>query len=181
MIQPVKVKNEKLMAAIPFTDDDLATNREFEITANQKMRVKAKIDLHIFFSFFGTGICFVVGFIALIGDIDSTTLLILKILGTAGFGVFFYWAVLSINWNKRLKINRGVKLSEGTAELSVKYIPNYAPSANDNEKIPHYIMKVGNVEFEMDEETFYSIKGKQFRIYYFQLLKKEILSIENID
>ncbi|HVE55928.1 MAG TPA: hypothetical protein VNB22_03815 [Pyrinomonadaceae bacterium] len=181
MNQAVKVKNEKLMASIPFTDDDLATNRRFEITANQKMRLKAKIELYIFFSFFGTAICFVIGFIALIVNIDSTNLFIMKILGIVGFGVFFYWAVLSISWNQRLRKNRGVKLAEGTAELSIKYMSNYPSSSYDNEKIPHYFMKVGKVNFEIDEETFDSIKGKQFRIYYFQLLKKEILSIENID
>ena len=54
-----KIETEKLMAAIPFNRNDLELNRQFELSENQKFRLKPIIDLYIFFSVTGTLICFV--------------------------------------------------------------------------------------------------------------------------
>jgi len=179
MHQPVKYTNEKLMAAIPFTDFDLRSNQQFKLTESQTFRLKPEVDLYMFFSVCGMLISFVTTLIFLFSSPNATGLWLPKLLSFAVFGFCSFWMFLCLKWRNNLKKLRGVKFAEGKAAFT---ITTYQTShLGTSEQTPRYWMTVGGVKIELDAATYHSIVGSQFRVYYFQLLTKKPLALENLD
>jgi hypothetical protein len=173
------VLNQQLMNAISFTDKDLALNRQLKLSERQKRRLKPGVDSNFALSAFLMIGCFFFAGATLLRGSESLFSFILSMFGVVSFGLTFYWAFRSLQWTKELENYAGVKFVEGTAifDISYKRTSQYQSTVAD---IPVYSMTVGDVKLYLDETTYDSITGTEFRIYYFQTLKKKILSIETL-
>lgn len=168
------------MDTLSFNEKDLSMNRQLKLSERQKHRLKPIIDGHIALSFLLTTICFLITGVMLIIGFDSFKPFILTLLSISGFGLFFYWAFRSVQRLNQLKEHRGVKFVDGKADFNISYISDIADRSSEK-KIPLYSMKIGKVKFYLDEVTYDSIGGSEFRVYYFQTLRKVILSVENLE
>lgn len=172
--------NQQLMKAVSFDAIDLMSNRLLKLSERQKGRLKPAIDFYVAMSFFLTTGCFFFAVAALFQGSESVISFLLSVIAVAGFGSSFYWAFRSYQWVKDLNNYAGVKFVEGTAVFDISY-KRTSQYQSANADIPVYSMKVGDVKLYLDEATYDSITGTEFRIYYFPALKKKILSIETLD
>lgn len=176
----LKNSNEKLMQLISFSEKDLNLNRQMKLSEKQKHKFKSTIDLYVFLSFLGTTVFFCIAVVSMMAEVKSTNLFILTFLGISGFGLFFYWAFWSVNSYNQLRKYKGVRYVEGKADFDISYKRNNS-SQNGESDVPVYSMKIDGVKFYLSEEIYDSIVGNEFRVYYFQTLKKVILSLENLE
>jgi hypothetical protein len=165
---------ELMMKANAFSIDDLQMNDDLQLSPAQKIKLKAKTDLIIILNAIGAIFCFIINFILFRIGQEYGQLFLLQTSFIILFGVCFFLTFWGLGINKKVKRGYGVKVVEGTPELSLTY------SGTDN-KIPVYNLKMGEVKFVLNEQTYYAFDGGDFRIYYFPIFRKEILSIEPID
>jgi hypothetical protein len=161
----------KLMQMIPFTESDLTMNRNFTLSDSQKARIKPKVDLYLYLSGFSAAIfLFLLPVFAYHG---FGSLLLLIFLGS-GFLISLIGFIWSFRLKKQLDKNQGIKIVAGEADFDVSY-------EGDNSDIPVYFLTIKEVKFYLSEEIYHAFLGKRFRIYYFQILRNEILSVEVFD
>ena len=174
-----KNTNEKLMEEFSFNEKDLSLNRQLKLSEKQKHKLKPEIEIYIGLSFLFTTISFCAAVFALFTGYESAKQFFLTSTIVLGFGASFFWAFISVQWLNQIKKYSGVYLIEGKADFDISYKSN-GSNQNSAFDIAVYSMKVGNIKFYLDEETYDSIVGDEFRVYYFQTLRKVVLSIENI-
>ncbi len=168
-----KIADQKLMKAMSFNEKDISMNRQLKLSEKQKHKLKPVVDANLTLSFLSTTVFFSIAFAALFTGFGS----FLSVVGVLGFGLCFFWAFRSVQWLNQLKKYQGVKFVEGKPEFDTSY-KNKSTANREIIQIPVYSMKIGHIKFYLDEETYDSIFGLEIRVYYFQTLKKQILSIE---
>jgi hypothetical protein len=94
--------------------------------------------------------------------------------GITVFGVCFYAVFWGLALASQVKKGYGVKKIEGFAELSI----SYTGKKND---IPVYELAIQNVSFQLKEKTYNAFAEGDYRIYYFRLIRNELLSVETLD
>ncbi|HEY8562682.1 MAG TPA: hypothetical protein VIL74_20050 [Pyrinomonadaceae bacterium] len=177
MMNPIRNKNleqkaqTKLMREIPFTAADLAANDDGFFSAAQQQRLKPKTDLYIALSAIGAFFCFVLALVFFYVGADDERFLLPTGVCLVAFGVCFYGVFWSMTLASRIKKGFGVKTAEGAAELFITY------SGRHNE-IPVYNLKIRNVKFQLSEAVYNAFETGHYRVYYFPLLRNELLSVE---
>lgn len=164
----------KLMQAIPFTENDLAENRKFKLSEPQKERIKPKVDLCVYLSAIGVVVFFFMTLAFAYNGIGTSSLLLF-----AGFCAFAFLAGLigfiwSLKLNNLLKNNEGIKIIAGEADFDISY-------EDDDLDRPIYSLTIKEIKFIVNEKIYDAFIGKRFRIYYYRVLKNEILSVEVFD
>jgi hypothetical protein len=134
----------------------------------KKNKLKPKVELYIW-------LCIIISFfsfcLSVIGFFVNEFLLL-----TAGsvaiFGISFYGIFWSLGLKNQILKGFGVKKVEDTATLFIHY---------KNNDIPIYLMKIGGLSFKLDKETYDAFVETEYRVYYFKLLRNELLSAEPIN
>ncbi len=180
MSQISKLTNERLIEALHFTEKDLIMNRQMKLSQKQKVKIKPTVDLFVSVGILGTIVFFSLALFILMKGFDFIGLFGQTILSMAGFGLCFYWTFESIQLQDQFKKYKGIKYIEGTAEFSISYKLGFFQNG-EVFTFPAHFMKIAGFKFELDENTYDSIQGSIFRVYYFESFKKTFLSIENID
>jgi hypothetical protein len=165
---------EKLMRAIPFTEADVRLNDDGFFSEAQKERLKPKTDLYIALSAIGAFVGFVVSAIFFFVGQNSDNFLLPTLFCLIVFSVCFYAIFWSAALAGKIKRGYGVKKIEGFADLSVSY-------SGENGDIPVYHLNIGGVYFRLDEKFYDAFAPGNYRIFYFPLIRNEILSVEVID
>jgi hypothetical protein len=179
-ITPVKNTNlqkfaqEKLMRVIPFTDADLAMNDGGFFSDAQQNRLKPKTDLYIALSIIGTFVGFVFAAIFFFVGQNASGYLFPTAVSLVVFGVCFYGIFWGLALANQIKKGYGVKKTEGVAELSISYSGRHTD-------IPVYTLTIQNVYFRLNEQTYNAFETGEYRVYYFRLLRNELLSVEPVN
>jgi len=90
------------------------------------------------------------------------------------FGICFYAIFWSLALANQIKKGYGVRRIEGFAELFITY-------SDRNNDIPVYNLKIRNVKFRLNENIYNAFETGEYRVYYFPLLRNEMLSVESLD
>jgi hypothetical protein len=168
-----KISQEKLMRLIPFNEDDLAANDDGYFTDAQKMRLKPKTDLYIALSSIGAFMGFVVALICFYVGNKSENNVYLTGVFIAVFGICFIGIAWAMSLANQIKRGFGVKKAEGNAELFITY-------SGEDEDIPNYKLQIGGVGFDLSREVYEAFESGKYRVYYFRLLRNEMLSVEPV-
>src|SRR5262245_59089445 len=151
-------KAEDLMTAFSFTEEDLIANTQLKLSEEQKNKLKALVDLHIFFSFFLTAIFFFVAGIFLTIGFNSGNGFLWPVIGTAGFGLCFYWAICSTKWLRKINTYGGVKLVRGDVDMRILY-------QGTDIDIAIYEMRINDVKFKLDAKAYEAVNGREFQVF----------------
>jgi hypothetical protein len=172
-----KAKNspiEKLMRTIPFTEMDLETNQRFKLSKVQQEHLKPKVDLYFYLTIFAVFIFSIATLSFAYAGRGSTALFSLTVLS----GIVTTIGVIGVILSFRIKLNlisrEGIRTVAGKADLNIFF-------SGDNHDIPNYQMTINGVTFQLTEELFDSFTEEKFRVYYFRIWRKEILSAEKLD
>ena len=166
-----KNAQEKLMHLIPFTDKELRVNDDGFFSESQQRRLKPKADLYTALSVLGAFFGFVVAIILFFAVEYSFEGAFLTAVCLGVFGVCFYGIFWSLGLSNKIKKGYGVKKVEGFAELFITY------SGRDN-NIPIYQLRVNEVKFRLEKEIYNAFEEGNYRVYYFPLLRNELLSLK---
>lgn len=175
------MSKELLKKVIPFTDNDLETNRRQLVSAAQLQRLKNEVNNLSEFGCVGLLVSmvlfFVVGIIfskmeykkPLVQNLESLPPLLL---GSMVLGVIvFFFSGFLVLWSRlRRKAYDGrleVKIVEGKVERFTPGVDEYS-----------FTVKVGNVDFYVDEKTHDAFTGDYYRVYF--LDSSDLLSAEEI-
>lgn len=169
-----KQATAKLMALIPFSAEDVAENEKGYFTDSQKLRLKPKTDLFIALSGIGAFFGFAVSLIFFFVGQNSDDYLLPTAVSLALFGACFYAIFWSLKLANQIKKGYGVRKVEGFADLSIVY-------TGEHNDIPNYLLKIRNVSFKLNEQTYDAFAPGDYRIYYFRLIRNEMLSVESAD
>lgn len=175
------MSQELLKKVLPFTESDLEANRRQQVSASQLQRLKREVGSFFQYGIIGVLLSVVLFIVAaiiysdlenkkpLVRSLDSLPKLLVAfgvfILIVFGVSVFLVlWSSLrSSGYNGRLY----VKVTEGKVE-------RFTPGADDYA----YTVKVGEMEFYVDEKTHDAFTGEAYRVYF--LDASDILSVEEI-
>jgi hypothetical protein len=173
---------ELIKKVIPFTDHDLETNRRGTVSAWQLKRLKDEVGGLFQYGVGGILISGILFFVAavifsnleykkpLLRNIESLpplfTFFVVIVLIGFGFSSFLVlWSSLrSRAYQGRLE----VKMTEGKVARLTPGVDEYA-----------YTVKVGAVDFYVDEKTHDAFTGDSYRVYF--LDSSDILSVEELD
>lgn len=163
----------KLMPLIPFTESDLAANHDGYFSDAQKLRLKPQTDLYIALASIGAFMGFVIAMICFYIGNESENYVYVTGFFIAVFGICFIGIAWALNLAKQIKRGYGVKKAEGYAELYITY-------SGEDDDVPNYKFKIGGVGFGLNREVYEAFEHGKYRVYYFRLLKNELLSVEPI-
>jgi hypothetical protein len=162
------------MPVIPFTEEDLTENEKGLLTDSQKKRLKPKTDLIIALSGIGAFFGFIVSLIFFFVGQNSEDYFLPTAVSLMIFGVCFYAIFWGVKIAKQVRKGYGVKCVEGFAELSI----NYSGEHND---VPNYNLRIRNVHFKLNEQAYDAFSEGDYRVFYFRLLRNELLAVEPLD
>jgi hypothetical protein len=166
---------ELIQKVISFTEKDLEANRRLEITDAQLNRLRSVIDYFYKRAILGLIISTVVLFImAAAGQLEALSPQQMKTSGEPKLLIFFMvlvvmviivsfliilWSLIQFrNYNEKLT----VRVTEGKVKRTQDEYTN--------------IVKVGDVEFYLDDTKYAAFTGEYYRVYY--LDSSDILSVE---
>jgi hypothetical protein len=175
-----KIENHKLMTALDYRDSDFALNLQFKLSERQKQRLKPIAEINVALSFFLTTVCFILAVSGLYIGFGGLNIFLATLFGVAGFGLSFFWAFKSVQWEKRIKKYQGVKITEGTTDFQQSHF-GIALEGSREPLLPVYTMTIGKTKFYITKKTYDVIPSGKIRVYYFQTLVKHILSVETIE
>lgn len=153
----------KLMESIPFSESELILNKKGIISEAQQKKIKRKVLIE--FALFATLIIwsFIV-YAVMLGEYFDIVAIIAVVL----FLSLIVW--LFVNFH-RMNNHEGIKNIEGEPEYEIGY-------GGKRSDIPMFIVKIGKLKFKVEEAVYDAFSGKQVRVYYFQIPKKIVLSVE---
>ncbi|MBS1794018.1 MAG: hypothetical protein JSS81_09200 [Acidobacteria bacterium] len=159
-----------LMRGIPFTIEDLDANDEGFLSARQITELKAKTDLYTALGVLAAFMSFCLATILFYLANDVATMTALKIISLIVFAVSMFAVTLGLKLGRRVRRGSGVKTVEGKAELSL--------SVSTTGEAPVYSLRIGGAEFLLTKEAYLSFAPGEYRVYYYQLIGKVLLSAE---
>ena len=169
-----KIAQQRLMSQIPFTEQDLGMNDDGYFSDAQKARLKPKTDLYIALCSIGAFMAFVIASVCFFTAQESDQYFWLTGIFVALFGICFF----GINWSlalaRQIRRGYGVKKVEGAADLYITY-------SGRNNDIPVYNLRIGDVYFRLTKEIYDAFESGEYRVYYFRLLRNEMLSVEPLN
>lgn len=173
------MSQESVQKVIPFTERDLEANRRFEVTKAQLKHLRSEID-RIFngavWILIISVICFFIlaatGQLAALlplpkNNLESvpTLLMFFIVLVMLAFVVsvfIIFWSLIKYgNYKEKLT----VRVAEGKVE---RHTDEYINT-----------VKIGDVEFYLDDERYNAFTGEYYRVYY--LDSSDILSVESLE
>jgi len=164
-------RQNKLKAAILFNEQDLALNEDGYFSESQKNKLKPKVDLYIWLCIICSFFSFCLALIGFFAGDNSYGFVTFTSIIIAIFGLSFYGIIWSSNLKARLLKGYGVKKVEGRANLQLFY-------TGKNNEVPNYSLEINQVRFVLDEKTFDAFETTDYRVYYFKLIRNELLSAE---
>ncbi len=166
-----KIAQKKLMPLIPFDETDLAMNDDGFFSDAQKLRLKPKTDLYIALSSIGAFMAFVVALICFYMGRNTDAYVFITGVFIAIFGICSFGISWSLSLARQIKRGFGVKKIEGNAELYVTY-------SGKNDEIHEYNLRIKNVNFRLSQQVYDAFETGEYRVYYFRLLRNELLAVE---
>lgn len=172
-MEKLKKYEDRLMAALDFSELDLENNRAGLMTYHQAMRLRsarfvATLSWTIPLLLGVCGLSFGVSVMSLVGSaaLEVALLPMLFVLGVSGW-LYAFFGMRSSRLNDDLRENR-VSVVEGRVDLSVV--------AGNNSAV--YALDIGSIRFPLKHDGFLAFKnGDPYRIYY-TAHSKRILSVE---
>lgn len=162
---------QKLTEAIGFRREDLELNEKGYFSESQINKLMPKIELYIWLLIIAAFFSFCLALIGFFTGNETTEATILTTVFVAIFGFCVFGTVWSINQKSKILKGYGVKKIEGWAHLSIIY-------TGDGKQIPNYFMHIHDVQFKLDEKTFDAFEKRDYRVYYYELLRNELLAAE---
>ncbi len=155
---------EKRLKITPFSQNDLELNKQGKFSEPQRETIQSTIYFN-----FGLWLFFTVTFFAPFLIVFPKVSLIAGLVGLVSlFGLFMYVFIFI----KKLKNDGEIEFVEGMPDFEIHF---------SEDETPYYSIKINNLKFGVDEETYYGFTGKKVRVFYFAAPNKIMLSAEIID